>query len=85
MLERARRERAEANISEMKAAELAGELVRLEDVRRKWDTISSRAKQALMQLPDRLAPVLENRSQAFIRETVEVEVRKALHGLEGAA
>lgn len=82
-VERARRERAEANIAEMKAAELAGQLVRVEDVRRQWERIAAQLKENIMQLSDRLAPLLEQRPFAFIRTTLDSELRRSLQALDG--
>lgn len=84
-IERARRERAEADIAEMKAAELAKDLVRVEDVRRQWERIAAQVKENVMQLPDRLAPLLEERPLAFIRSTLDAEFRRALQTMDVGA
>lgn len=83
-IERARRERAEADIAEMKAAEISKQLVRVEDVRRQWEKIAVQLRESIMQLPDRLAPLIEQRPFAFIRNTLESELRRALLALDDA-
>jgi len=80
-IERARRERAEADIAEVKAAEQCKELVRVESVKREWQSISGRIREAFLQMPDRLSPVLEMRPLAFIRKTLDDELRAALEEL----
>lgn len=82
--ERARRERAEADIAEMKAAQLRKELVPVADVERQWSGEAGRVREAFLQLADRLAPVLEMRPIGFIRQTLDVEVRQVLTSLSGA-
>jgi phage terminase Nu1 subunit (DNA packaging protein) len=80
-IERARRERAEADIAEVKAAEQCKKLVMAEDVKREWQSISGRIREAFLQMPDRLSPVLEMRPLAFIRKTLDDELRAALEEL----
>ena len=55
---RTRREIAEANLAEMREAELEGKLIRVDVIRAAWAKRISSTRDALMQLPHRLAPVL---------------------------
>lgn len=79
--ERARRERAEADLAERRVAELSGELLRVADVRRAAETVASRIRQRLLDLPDRMASLLEHRPGAFVRSTLNGEVHAALNEL----
>lgn len=81
--ERARRERAEADLAEMKAAELAKSLIRVDEVRRQWSAIASEVRTALLQIPARVAPVLAQRDVAFVRHTLDLEIRQSLEKLVG--
>ena len=78
---RARREAAEADIAEQKAAQLRRELVSAEDVKREVSAQAGRVREALLQLPDRLAPLLEQRPLGFIRDTLDKEIRASLQAL----
>jgi phage terminase Nu1 subunit (DNA packaging protein) len=78
---RARREAAEAELAELKAAQLRKELVPVADVERQWSGEAGRVREAFLQLADRLAPVLEMRPIGFIRQTLDAEVRQVLTGL----
>lgn len=78
---RARREAAEAELAELKAAQLRRELVPVADVERQWSGEAGRVREAFLQLADRLAPVLEMRPIGFIRQTLDAEVRQVLTGL----
>lgn len=55
---RTRREIAEANLAEIREAELEGKLIRVDAIRAAWAKRISSTRDALMQLPHRLAPVL---------------------------
>ena len=52
---RTRREIAEANLAEMREAELEGKLIRVDVIRAAWAKRISSTRDALMQLPRRLA------------------------------
>lgn len=78
---RARREAAEADKAEMEAAKMRGDLVERGSVRREFEAAASRVREALLQLPDRVAPVLEQRPLGFIRQTLDTEIRAALEAL----
>lgn len=80
-LDRARRERAQADLAEMKAADLAKSLVRVDEVRRQWAVIASEVCTALLQIPARVAPVLAQRDVASVRHTLDLEIRGVLERL----
>ena len=76
---RTRREIAEANLSEMKEAELRGELIRVDAIRAAWAGRIASTRDALMQLPSRLAPVLAAESDAWkVGAIMEEAIRHAL-------
>ncbi len=79
--ERARRERAEASLAEIKLAEAQGRMIDAEIVRKEIAAIAGTVREAMLLLPDRLAPLLEKRQSAFIQATLETEIRTALRGL----
>jgi hypothetical protein len=78
---RARREAAEAELAELKAAQLRSELAPVADFERQMAIEAARVREAVLQLADRLAPVLEMRPIAFIRQTLDMEARRVLEGL----
>jgi phage terminase Nu1 subunit (DNA packaging protein) len=80
-ISRARREAALADQEEMQAAKMRGDLIATEDVARQWAAEASRQREAWLQFADRLAPLLEMRGLAFIRQTLDAEVRQILNGL----
>jgi phage terminase Nu1 subunit (DNA packaging protein) len=57
-LSKARKERALARKAELEAAEREGNLVDLQTTIRVWKTIAIQTRQAIMSIPDRLAPVM---------------------------
>jgi hypothetical protein len=76
---RARREMAEAELSELKLAEQRGVLVRVADVRTALSTKASALREAFLQLPARLAPVLAAESdQARCHDLLQTELRQVL-------
>jgi phage terminase Nu1 subunit (DNA packaging protein) len=76
---RSRRETAEAAIAEMKAAEMCGVLIRTDAVRTAWANKITTARDALLQIPSRLAPVLAAEGDMErITELLEAELRQAL-------
>lgn len=83
---RARREEAEASIAEMKQAEMQGLLIRADAVRSAWAAKITGARDALLQIPSRLAPVLAAESD-LVRVTalLEDELRQALADLSAEA
>lgn len=76
---RSRRETAEAAIAEMKEAEMRGTLIRADSVRTAWANKISAARDALLQIPYRLAPVLAAETELErVAELLESELRQAL-------
>lgn len=65
-------------MAEQKAAEMAGSLIKVDEVRRRWAAIAGEVRTALLQLPTRLAPILAQRDLPFIRQTLDDEIRSAL-------
>lgn len=81
---RSRRETAEAAIAEMKEAEMRGSLIRVDAARSAWAGKVTSARDALLQIPSRLAPVLAAESDMEkVAELIEGELRQALHQLSG--
>lgn len=76
---RRRRETAEASIAEMKQAELEGLVIRADAVRAAWAAKVTTARDALLQIPSRLAPVLAAESDLVkTTQLLEDAVRQAL-------
>ena len=76
---RTRREIAEANLAEMREAELEGKLIRVEAIRAAWAKRISATRDALLQLPHRLAPVLAAETEMErVSQLLDVELRQAL-------
>ena len=77
--ERARHERAKADLAELKAQERAGELVELEEVKRLWATLATETRDRLLGLPDRLAEELHAaETEHEVREVLRRELTEAL-------
>lgn len=83
---RRRRELAEASIAEMKQAEIEGLLIRSDAVRSAWAAKITGARDALLQIPARLAPVLAAELD-LVRVTAVLEdaLRQALAELSAEA
>jgi hypothetical protein len=81
---RALRESFQAKIKRLEYEELVGELVRVEVVQAAWFKLARRARDLLLAIPDRLAPIL-----AAITEPAEVqrkltdELRRVCEQLSG--
>lgn len=76
---RTRREIAEANLAEMREHELEGKLIRVEAIRAAWAKRISATRDALLQLPHRLAPVLAAETEMErVSQLLDVELRQAL-------
>lgn len=83
---RTRREIAEANIAEMKEGELRGDLIRVSSVKATLSTVFSTTRDALLQLPSRLAPLVAADSDpASVQNTLHSEIHMALQHLAGAS
>ncbi|MEN9887944.1 MAG: hypothetical protein RL758_2522 [Pseudomonadota bacterium] len=76
---RTRREIAEANLAEMREAELEGKLIRVDAIRAAWAKRISGTRDALMQLPHRLAPILAAETDMErVSRVLDDELRQAL-------
>lgn len=76
---RTRREVAEANMAEMREAELQGKLIRVDTVRSAWAKRVSSTRDALLQIPSRLAPTLAPETDMErVAQILEDELRRAL-------
>lgn len=79
---RTRRELAEASIAEMKQAEMEGLLIRVDALRAAWAAKISGARDALLQIPSRVAPVLAAETDLVaVTALLEAELRQALSDL----
>ena len=76
---RTRREIAEANLAEMREAEERGKLIRADAIRATWAARIASTRDALLQIPSRLAPVLAAETDlAAVTLLLEDEIRQAL-------
>lgn len=82
------REAAEAQMARLKLAEMQGKVIQTDAVRAAWSRRVAGTRDALLQIPSRLAPVLAAEpSMERIALLLETELRQALHELsrDGAA
>jgi phage terminase Nu1 subunit (DNA packaging protein) len=83
---RRRRETAEANLAEMKQAEMEGKLILADAVRSAWAAKITGARDALLQIPSRIAPVLAAETDLVeVTALLEAELRQALAELSTEA
>lgn len=76
---RTRREIAEANLAEMREAELEGKLIRVDAIRAAWARRLSGTRDALLQIPSRLAPILAPETDLDrVALMLEEELRRSL-------
>jgi hypothetical protein len=76
---RARREAAEAELAELKLAEEQGDLIRTDAVRSSYSRRAAGLREAIMQIPARLSPVLAAESDpAKIHDHLQAELRLVL-------
>jgi len=78
--DRAREIKARADLAELKAKRLAGELVRAEDVKTELISVIVQARAALLAVPTRVASQVPNVS-AEILAAIDAEIRAALTAL----
>jgi phage terminase Nu1 subunit (DNA packaging protein) len=79
---RSRREKAEASMAEMKHEEMQGTLIKADAVRSAWSAKITGARDALLQIPSRIAPVLAAETDlARVTALLEAELRQALSEL----
>lgn len=73
------REAAEAQIARLKLAEMQGDVIQVSAVRATWAARIASARDALLQIPSRLAPVLAAETDlAAVTLLLEDEIRQAL-------
>ena len=76
---RARREKAEADLAELKLAEQKGELIRTADVRAAYARRAAGLREALLQIPSRLAAVLAAETDmARCHDVIQSELHQVL-------
>lgn len=80
--EKALHERVKRNISEMKLQTMKGELHKADDVRHVMTDMLSSFKTRMMNIPAKVAPVLEDRDAGYIKERLTSEVTEALNELK---
>ena len=80
--EKARHERVQRHLSEMKLQTLKGELHKADDVRHVMTDMLSSFKTRMMNIPAKVAPVLEDRDAGYIKERLTSEVTEALNELK---
>ena len=80
--EKALHERVKRHISEMKLRTMKGELHKADDVRHVMTDMLSSFKTRMMNIPAKVAPVLEDRDAGYIKERLTSEVTEALNELK---
>lgn len=80
--EKALHERVKRHISEMKLQTMKGELHKADDVRLVMTDMLSSFKTRMMNIPAKVAPVLEDRDAGYIKERLTSEVTEALNELK---
>ena len=81
--DKARREKADADLAELKAAKAAASLLDATDVEREWATILRDVRAALLALPARMHARLPHLAKSDVAE-FDSELREALRTLGGA-
>ena len=77
---------SEANLSEMREAEERGALIRIDAVKAALSVAMATAREALLQIPSRLAPLLAaNTDPASVQNLLHGEIHQALEHLSGAS
>lgn len=83
---RSRREAAEAALAEIRLSEQRGEVIRLDVVKNVLSVALSMTREALMQIPDRLATTLAaDTNPVTVHETLSGEIHDALHAIASAS
>lgn len=80
--EKALHERVKRHISEMKLQTMKGELHKADDVRHVMTDMLSSFKTRMMNIPAKVAPVLEDRDAGYIKERLTSEITEALNELK---
>ena len=82
LVSRAKREAAEAALSELRLAEQQGRLIDVAVVRSHLSSLVASTRDVLLQIPARLAPVLAVESDpAKVHDAIQTELHRALHRL----
>lgn len=77
---------SEANLSEMREAEERGQLIRIDAVKSALSVAMATAREALLQIPSRLAPLLAaDTDPANVQNVLYGEIHQALAHLSGAS
>lgn len=80
--EKALHERVKRHISELKLQTMKGELHKAEDVETVMMDMLAAFKTRTMNIPSKVAPILENRDAAYIKDRLTSEVTEALNELK---
>lgn len=81
---KARREKAEATMAELRALELAGKLVSVERVRAASMRMSRMLRDSLLAIPPKIAPTLATESDSHaIEQALSEALRRALNDIAG--
>lgn len=80
--EKALHERVKRHISELKLQIMQGELHKAEDVEMVMTDMLAAFKTRMMNIPSKVAPILESRDAAFIKDRLTSEVTEALNELK---
>lgn len=80
--EKALHERVKRYISELKLQIMKGELHKAEDVKTVMMDMLAAFKTRMMNIPSKVAPILENRDTAYIKDCLTKEVIEALNELK---
>ena len=80
--EKALHERVKRHISELKYQTMKGELHKADDVERVMTDMLAAFKTRVMNIPSKVAPVLEDRDAGYIKERLTAEVVEALNELK---
>lgn len=80
--EKALHERVKRHISELKLQTMKGELHKGEDVEKVMVDMLTSFKTRILNIPSKVAPVLEDRDTAYIKDRLTMEVTEALEELK---
>lgn len=80
--EKALHERIKRHISELRLQVMRGDLHKAEDVERVMSDMLASFKVRAMNIPSKIAPSLENRSTAYIKEKLTKEILEVLNELK---
>jgi phage terminase Nu1 subunit (DNA packaging protein) len=78
---KARREKAEAELAELKALQAAGALVSAAGVKRERAETARKVRNAMLAIPDRIAPVVDPANPARAHKLMTDEIQKGLREL----